>query len=751
MADPYRGDIDRTAGAQKPDAATTPQIFGGTAPEPSDDGRGVSDLELQSILRQELEDARQYLDEELSPDRAEATRYYQGKPFGNEEPGRSQVVSMDVRDAVQQIMPSLMRVFVGSERVVEFCPRGPGDEELAAERTDVCNYVFMEDNPGFRLLYAAFKDALIRKAGILKWSWDSRKEVVTETYEGLTQEQLLVLADDDDIENMSVEEMDDPVSIPPDEDALSMADPAQPPPAPQTVKVFKVRARRVSKIEKVRIDVIPPEEFLIDRRARSIEDATIVAHRRYVTRSDLVAMGYEEKFIDDHSGTSFQFEMNPEFRERQPNATIRGTDDANPALAKTLYVETYLPVDRDGDGIAELKQICTLGDDYFIARVEDADERPFADLCPDPEPHVFYGLSIHDLLRDMQLIKSKVLRSTLDSLSLAIHPRFAAVDGQVSLADLLSTDISNVVRERQPNMVRVLDTPFVGREGLGMMAFLDTIIESRVGRSAAANGLDADALQSATRAAVAATISAAQARVELLARIMAEGIRRVFLGIQRLLMQHQDIERTIRLRGKWVSVDPRKWDAPMDVVVNVGLGTGSNDERIAKLAGIAEKQEAQLQLLGVTGPMVGAHEYRNTLAKMAEAAGFPDASVFFKRVPPNWQPPEQAPKPTPEEILAQAQAQQIQAQMAIEAARLEFDRQRMLFDVETERMKIAVDAKTKLLIAEAQYQLDINEGAVDAEIRRMEVEVDAHVRQHEAGVNALAQVAAAPTSPGESV
>jgi hypothetical protein len=485
-------------------------------------------------------------------------------------------------------------------------------------------------------------------------------------------------------------------------------------PAPM---IHDVQIKRITKDGRIRIMAVPPEELLLDRRARSFDDATIIAHRQMATMADLIAMGYDQDEIEENI-SSTDLDSNDEYLARQPLSTTFGTNDAaNPMMRRVLYVEAYSRVDYDGDGIAELRKVCCMGSGYQVVRNLPASYIPFADFPCDPEPHTspLEAMSIFDITRDLQEIKSEILRNTLDSLAQSIHPRTAVVEGQVNIDDVLNNETGAIIRMRAPGMVQPLTTPFVGQAAFPMMEYMDQIKEDRTGMSKAAMGLNADALQSSTKAAVNATISASQGRIELTARILAEGMKKLFKGILFLVTTHQDKERMVRLRNKWVAIDPRHWNAGMDASINIGLGNGDTNERLQALMMIMAKQEQILQQLGPQNPLVTPQQFSNTLRKIVELSGFKDASSFFQDIPADYVPPAPpAPKPSPEEILAQVQAESIKADIQKKAADLELQRQQMIMDDDLKRDQMAQDLYLKKYEIELKYNSQISTAEINA-------------------------------------
>jgi hypothetical protein len=671
----------------------------------------MSEEELQGVISAEINDAISFIDDDIGGNRALATEYYYGAPFGDEEEGRSQVVSMDVRDTVQGILPSLMRIFFGPERVVEFAPNGPEDVQAAEQATDYVDFIFKRDNPGFKILHSAFKDALVRKCGIVKYWWDESVEVRAESFSMLDEQSMMMLTSDPDIEISAVREYPIP--------GMAEQNLAQGIMTPLPM-MYDVEIKRRIKTGKVKIEALPPEEFLIDRRAKSIDEAIFVGHRTMKTVSDLVAMGYDYDEMVEASSNGNDFDDNQEYQARNPFAVISTANNGDPSSASVLYIEGYLKVDFDGDGIAEMRRVCTVGSSNKVIRNEIVDDRQFADFCPDPEPHTFFGMCPADVVMDIQRIKSNVQRGILDSLAQSIHPRTAIVEGQANMEDVLNTEVGAVIRMRAPGMVQPFTTPFVGQAAFPMLDYLDDIKQTRTGISKAASGLDADALQSTTKAAVSATVNAAHQHIEMIARIFAEtGLRKLFTGVLKLVIENQDRERMIRLRNTFVPMDPRSWNANMDVIVNVGVGDGTIEDRINILNQVAMRQEMLIKETGIDNPVVSLPQYTNTLTKLLQLAGIKDSQNYFNQLPNDWKaPPQPAPKPTPEEMLAQVQAQSIQADIQKKAAELQLDREKTMLMDDRERDRIEQDGILRRYELELKYGVQIQSAEINAAMNK---------------------------------
>jgi hypothetical protein len=673
-------------------------------------GVGMSEADLQAVVASYISDAIQYIDDDISPIRAESTKYYRGDPFGNEVDGRSQVVSRDVRDSVQAVLPSMMRVFFGSEKVVEFVPRTADDMAMSEQATDYLNYVVRQDNDAIAIFYSVFKDALMNKGGFVKWWWDDSTEVQTHTFEGLDEGALGLILQEEGVEAVSVEGRPAPGISP--EQIQQMEAQGQ-----QSPQIYDVEIKRSRKRNQVKIETMPPEEFFVDAAATSLDDAMVVGHRTMSTVSSLVALGYDQDILDDHLSDEFAFVDSDEYTARYSNTEMPGPVSAA-ERKRVLYTEAWCYIDYDGDGIAELRRICTVGNNYEIVNNEPADSIPFAMFACDPEPHVFFGSDIADLTKDIQRVKSAVLRGMLDSLSFALYPRTGVVEGMVNIDDVLNPEVGSVIRMRQPGMVQQLDVPFLGKDAFPMIQYLDSMKESRTGQTAASQGLDPDVLQSTTRVAVTATIKGAEQHLELMARLFADSFKRMFKGILRLIITHQDRERIVRLRDEWVPIDPRVWDSAMDCSVSVGLGVGTTDERLAVLNQTAMRQQEALEKLGPNNPLVGLGQVRNTLSKMLEISGYPDSNQFFKPIPLDYEPPPpQPPKPSPEELLAQAQMADIEARTAIDQQKIQLDAMKQQQLDERESARIAGDLAIREFQAEEKFQNDVDLELVKASLK----------------------------------
>jgi len=632
---------------------------------------------LKSIIESEIDDSIGYVETDTVAERQEALEYYLREPYGNEVEGKSQIVTGEVAEVVDGALPQLIRVFTSTDGVVEFQPVNDGDEPFAQQATEYCNWVFYRNNDGFLILHNWFKDALLQKTGIVKAYWDEKIDVTKESYEDLNDDQLIMLMQDEDlevVEQKTEEEIDEITD-------------------PMTGQVFQnikrehyVKVKRTKKDGRVVVENVPPEEFLISKRARTIQDSPFVAHRRMMTRSELIAMGFKKDIVETlQSGDTLEF--SPDriarySRGEQPNSM--GSQDQSMEVVEVY--ECYIKVDYNNDGIAELRRVVYASNE--VLEDMECDYIPFHSLCPIPIPHKFYGQSLADRALDLQLIKSTVLRQMLDNLYLTNNYRVGAVEGQVNLDDLLTSTAGGVVRMKNPNAIVPLTVQPTTSGSFPMLEYLDGVQARRTGVSDSQNGIDPNILQNVTAAAVSAMSQSSAGKLELIARIFAEtGVKSLFKGILHLLCKYQDKERLVRINGKFVPFNPREWNDQYNVSINVGLGTGTRQEQLTTMQMILQKQEQIIQQYGLSNPLVNLMQYRNTLAKFINMAGFKDAAQFMNEITPEQnealsqpQPEKLDPNTEAAKVLAEVEREKAVIRAQTEAAKLELEREQMQLD-----------------------------------------------------------------------
>ena len=545
-----------------------------------------------------------------------------------------------------------MRMFTQQDKIVNFEPTQAEDVPYAEQVSDYCNYVFTKDNNGFNILYSMFKTALLQKNGFCKIYWKTSNEQKKESYKNLTEPEYQALLVDDEVEIIDVEQNE--------KNMLG-----------QIEITYDVECKRVKDYSRVQIDPVPPEEILVSRRAKSIKDCDFIAQRVSKTVSELVDMGFNKKEVESLPTAEDQaFNTEAIVRRSYDDATSdMDLSNIDPALRVVQITECYMKVDMDGDGIAELRKIIVGGsgyNNYVILENEEIPVIPFAMVTAIPMPFRFFGLSFYDLLADVQQMSTTIMRQTLDNMYLQNAARTVVVDGQANLDDLLTSRPGGIVRVKNPNAVTPMQTPNFLNEGLAMMQKIDDL-----------KGLNPDTINKShtTATSVNQMMAAGTQRVELIARNFAEGVKDIFKNILTILCEYQDQERIIRLRGKFIPMNPREWTTRYDCTVQVGLGTGNQDQRLQVLQGVLGVQEKLIQNGGMG--LVNPQNIFNTLEKYLENAGYKDATQFFNN--PSTQPPQPPKEQQPDPALEIAK-QDIQMRNAKNEADVQLKQQKQQQD-----------------------------------------------------------------------
>jgi hypothetical protein len=681
----------------------------------------VTESELRGIINQEINNALGYMGGNLSSSRKKSLEYYMGEPLGTEIDGRSQVVSTDVADTVETILPNLLKIFTSSDQTVKCEPVKAEDVALAEQATNYINYIFNKDNDGFSILYTWFKDALIEKNGIVKVYWDESEKVEQETYENLNEQEYQILVDNDDVEVVEEESFVDEKAKEQLEQIKALAEAqGQVMEEIPTPKLYNCVIKRTSSSGKVKIENIPPEEFLIQRSAKSIEDANFVAHKVLKTRSELIEMGFDKDVVEDLP-TSNTVLLNDERLTRYADVDESPFNDAPDESTQDIEIyECYVKVDMDGDGIAELRKVTVAGSGgYTILENMPCDFIPFCSLTPIPMPHRFYGRSVSELVEDVQLVKSTVMRQLLDNMYLTNNNRVAIMDGMVNLDDLLTSRPGGVVRTKQPpsQVMLPMQNQTISQQAFPLLEYLDTVRETRTGVTRYSQGLEADSLNK-TATGVNTLMNQSQMRMELIARVFAEtGIKDLFKRIFELTVKYQNKERIVELNNQFVPVSPTEWKNRYNISITVGLGAGSKDQQIIMLNNILQKQLQAFQLQGNKEyPMVTLKNIYNSLAKIIEEAGLKNVENYFVNPDQGRElvQPSPPPEPTPIE--------------KIEFTRIASEEKRKVAELELEARKLKAETaeailgfETKIKEMELKYntQLDAAKIKADADIEKI--------------------------------
>ncbi len=676
-------------------------------------------------------DARNWIDQEIAPRQAKFWRYYNGMVDKKPPKNRSAFVLTEIRDATEATMVSLLRIFLTTVPC-RFLPSQMSNVKSAQQRTDTANFVFMVKNNGFRLLNDAFRDGLVAQYGVLKTTWNPAKRVEVSEYTGLGELEFTALATDEDTEILSAE--------------IDNADEATPEDPEPT---FSAKVKVTFDEGQIKVEGVPSEEFIIDKRAKTTEDALIVGQDGLRRSQDAINSGLVTKDqVEKWGTTSVDRAVSTEVQSARttysPNSEtggggfgsdVSGAAGEGDAATKLIRLsECYIRIDKDRDGIPELYRVIFLGD--TVTEFEEWDVQPFSVGSPFFRPHTALGFGLGDIVQELQELGTAVARSMLDSLYRSVSPRKWAVTGQVNMNDLARNEFDDTIRVRAANTVGNIETPFVGRDALEVLNWAEERKEMRTGTSKAALGLDPDALQSSTEFGVMSVFTAAQAKVESMARSFGESlVADVYDKISRLLAMHQKKEMIILLRGAVVPVDPRQWLQPLQVESTVGIGRGTQQEKSQTLQMVVGKQEQILAQLGGENPLVTVEQYSQALNDMLAIndedhpqryINSPEQVVEFIQQK-EAEEAQNPPPPDPEMVKVQ---QEMELKKAKQEGELQLDAQ----NAEAEAKLAEQKAQAQQQLAETQLQAKLQ---LDAQQQRFEQELSVQEAQAKIELGAL--------------
>lgn len=605
-----------------------------------------------------IADAVDFEESELAPDREVKLRYYDAieprlanssdaldltgdPPVDDEEPSRSTIVSTDVRDTILSIMPNLLRIFAGTEHAVEYDPTSEATVDMAAQATDYVRHKLWKDNDGFTLLYGAFWDALVTRAGILAWGREHTYTVSEKKFDNITEEQLQAILSEEQLSPELIS-YDPPVYV-----------------AGIGYTVSNVRVRYTKPSPSIWIDGVAPENFRISRKAKNVKTARLVGYEEILPFGDLVEKGYDLDELLMHVGADFRYSADEDLRNPGGNIFY----PLNDLVKWGCY---FIRIDQDGDGINELREIHTVGEDYNIVYDEIVEEARIALFTGDLRPHTAIGGSATDWVMDIQKIKTNLIRGGLDSLAQSIFPRTAFNELLVNVEDVMSDDVGAPIRTRgnPSEVIQSWVTPFVGGDTFKAAEYLDKMRFERTGVSDASKGIDPKAFQSTNMAGIDAIVTGAQERIEMIARIFAEtGMKDLYNGLLKEFMEMPDFEETVQLRGKWVKVQPSLYDPNLKASVNPMLGKGSDQTRLMSLQAVSQAQMAIVNKFGLGNGVVGPQELRNTQVDILALVNIRNVNRYFRPITDEQaHAMETAPKdPDAPTILAQSQMEKVRS------------------------------------------------------------------------------------------
>lgn len=592
-------------------------------------------------------------------ERADAMDRYRGELYGDEQDGRSKITSRDIAEAVDWIMPEVMRVFFSSQTIVEFDPQGPEDVEAAEQESDYVNHVMLKQNSPFVYIHDWFKDALILKNGYVKCWYESPEKVTLEKYKGLTEDEVarLFLAYDEQGAEYEVTGQD------------SYQRTVVLNGMPSVIEVFDISVRVKRNYGCVRIEAVPAEEMRISKRTRaSLDDTDYIEQNTVKTRSDLIEMGMEKDFV--YSLPSHSSEKSTDSSARDYDDESDTHESSDRSMDEIEYRECHVKVDFNNDGVAELRKVVIVGKKIPDGPEwnEEVDYQPFCYVVPKRMPHRHIGESMYDELEDIQLIKTILERAVLDNTYGLTNAEFV-VNERANLDDFLRSSPLGVKRltGKDPvhGSIEPVNKPNILGNVLPVIDYIDRVKTERSGVKPGITGVDPDVLKEVRRDVGMENMNKANAKIEMICRMFAEiGFKPLALKVHTLLTRYQDKPKVTRLRNKWVTINPMEWKDRSDMTVTVGLGNGNRTETMTTMKLIAEAQSALLSM-GLVGPK----QAYNAFIDMVKALGKPNPESYVINPDPN--NPEyqevlksqQQPNPLAEVEQIKQQSQQQIAQM----------------------------------------------------------------------------------------
>ncbi len=684
----------------------------------------LGDDELLAIVRAERARSIGFdLDPELTEAREKALNYAKGEmPDIIALPNRSQAVSTDIADAVETILPDLVEIFTSGDDVVAFVPKTADDEPQADQETDYVRHVVFDDNDGFMTFLAFFKDALLTKTGVVKSWWEAAPTVDPETFTAKTAIELELARQDGAIEDLRPSEgsnLDDPEPL------------------------YDFTLQREGPDGRVRIRPIAPEDFTVARDTVRLKDASYAAFRSRPRAQELIADGHPADLIDTLPPYGLaRDEMVQLARDTAgEHAMPMGSEGPDRDRRVVEVVEHYIRC--LGEAGIEIWRVVTGGDESILIARERVDAMPFAAITPYVVPHRFYGESVADKLLEIQRIKTALLRMALDSGYFALNQRHEVVMPQANeftISDLLDNRPAVPVRVNAAGTVSPIPGAAAPFDFFGALEYMSTQGEGRTGIVRNAQGLNPDTLHD-TATGAAMLMGQAQRRVRMIARIFAEtGVKDLYLDVHALLRKHASKVAVTKLRGQWLPIDPSAWAERNQVSVEVGVGSGGKEQRLAMLTQVIQLQANVVKTLGPQAQsLVTPENAYAAFMDAAKAGGLKSASAYF--TDPKTAPPPGPPPPNPEALKLQAETQASQTKAGLDAARLHADQAasggRLQLDsakLQADMANAAADRQARAHAEQLKHQRELL--AIEAQDRR-ERERDA--RAHALAERKLAQ------------
>lgn len=743
----------------------------------------TDDETLLRILIEEENDAATYYDSELAREQALAMDRYFGRPYGDgsEVPNRSQIVTRDVQDSINWLLPHMLRHFTQADDLISVNDDALDDgDQTLQDAADYLRHVWFKDNPGETVIHDFLFDGLVQKLGVIRAAWEPEDPQPPDVRHGLTADQVirfeqdpryrLLAAEQDGVVDAEPQALQPvaPMALPPPGDQPPQPGGIMPPqqgqapglmgmtpspvaPMPQGPEpTFSIQVQKIA-TGKVRIEAFAPEEFRISRRAKSIDEAPYHGGRFELYLADVIREHPDQAYELDPNGLGQADEVQGVDQFGDERVTARFPDELDNGVSgsnsdderkKVVVHIEYIRGDFDRDGVVELRRVKRCG--LVILENDVVEESEFTMWSPIRVSHRAIGLSLADTLMDIQKVRTVLTRRAMDSLGQSLAPRIAInkqayASDQTILDRLLDHDVGDVIpMDGNPkDLMMPLVTPDVSPQAFQAIEYWDRRSEEASGINRHAMGIQPQAITD-TAKGIETLSAAANSRVEQYARWAAHGLEVALNKVMRLLIKHQDQARVVKINGRRLKVDPRRWSDEMTATVHVGLAAESREKKMAYLGTILAKQEQILTTAGPGNPLVTLKHYRHTLGRLVQAMGEKSAAPYFGEIPENWQPPEPGPDPKTVEAQeksklaaaelqqkGQLQAAEMQQRSQLQAA--EFQR-----DTELQRMKLEADEQRQAREAEFRRQLEDMKLAAETQAAAQKADIDRQLAEMKA-------------------
>lgn len=709
-------------------------------------GAELSDEQLAIHLEHQNRMAIGYLSDEVAAKQDDNLDRYLGMPYGDEEEGSSNAVSMDVAEVVDWAVPDIMEPFISGDRIVEFEPATEADEEWVEQATDLANHQFFNDNAGVIVLHDTIKTACIQRIGVIKTVWEDDDKIRHQELTGLPIISVQLLQQDKSVKILEIEAEDVDPSMLDETTAQAFLD----------GKVYTVEIEKRTRFGTNKLYSIPPEQFKVSHRVDDLKRAEYCCHEVEKRRYELLDMGFDPELVAACKDTKNKDTLRDD--KRFPEELRNETTPTNSSSDLLTLCEEYVHIDANGDGRAEVLQVFRVG--RVILSREEVDENPFDTWSADRIPNRLIGLGLADKVKQTQKIKTHLTRQMLDNVYLSNNPRIEVPEGATgdnTIEDLLTYRVGGLIRTKGiGGQMRPIEVP--DRSGVALQAiqYMDAVREQQSGITKNGMALNSEAIDPKSATQARKEDRNEQARKRLMTRMVAETMLvPVFRKMLKNIVAHQDFERTLKLRGKWVKMDPRTWHADLAAKASVGLGHSNKEEELQGIMALLGVQK-EAHMMGLASDK----NLFNSAARLVKAVGLKSVEQFFldPDSPEGQQAKQQlAQRPDPKMLevqgkqqIAQAtlqsktqlQAIDLQAKQQVALAQQKFDMQKTMLeqqakiafdqgkaqaDMQAQMVKLNLEHQAEMQKIAAETQMAREKMAAEFELAREEMELEGDI------------------------